>query len=675
MPQTKRWLRGDPLRPFPKDIQQLQALLKQYVAPTHEPLWFYRNRGSASPAEEARAINYLAIENIERARKLGLHMPKRAHFYKGFGLQRERPWIDQTVRYARELHKRGLLVSVYVGGTIFTDYFFREVPEARAWCRVDQSGGPITYGGHQLQRWFPCLNNPGYRAYTKRVLDVAASEIEADEIFFDNQILRYEPRSCRCPHCVQHLRDLIRRRYTLEQCEQRYGLPEYPDVVPPVWSQACPPWRLDVIHLPQLQDWIEHRIESVVDFYRDMAQHVKKQRPTTAVGMNIKGIHGHNTAFDNGISHAHFADILDYTCIDGYSPGKKKSGAIQSEIRLWKSSHQTHISVIDGPQSDLPAVEGCVYGYRKFIPGHGWLADLGECPPVTPVTQFLYAHQRLYHERRPLQDVAVLRSESSTNYNCATVHEQLMAFEQTLCAEKIPWGIIFDGQMDDLAGWRIIALPEIQAVSDAWLDRLDAFMRAGGGVIASGAAASFDHWYRAREPRHALERWLGRRPAAYEVARVGKGRFVYVPRWEVATKWDFHDWFGIWGDNVLPVSNRALFLRAIDDATVGGALTFRVTGPEAVWVEAIEAPAGRRKGLDLHFINYDREKADGSLAVRVALPDSRARRVSRSAASVQLIDPHQAKPRWRPAESWVEGGTVCFNLPVPDTYGVAQVTF
>src|SRR5205814_1788167 len=150
---------------------------------------------------------------------------------------------------------------VYVGGTMFTDYFFKEVPEAVNWARKDQDGLPVTYGGYQLQRWFPCLNNPGYRAYTKRVLDVAINEVEADEIFFDNQILRHEPRSCRCDFCIKHLRDMIKRKYTLDQCLERYGFREYPDVMPPIWSQSNKPWRLDTIKTPQVHDWIDHRIE------------------------------------------------------------------------------------------------------------------------------------------------------------------------------------------------------------------------------------------------------------------------------------------------------------------------------------------------------------------------------------------------------------------------------
>jgi hypothetical protein len=107
---AKTWLRGDPDRPVPADDPERPDLLRRYVGPTHEPLWFYRIRGSCTPAEEARSRGYATAENVEVMHRLGL-------------------------QYARELHRRGMRVSVYVGGTMFTEYFFQEVPEARGWAR------------------------------------------------------------------------------------------------------------------------------------------------------------------------------------------------------------------------------------------------------------------------------------------------------------------------------------------------------------------------------------------------------------------------------------------------------------------------------------------------------------------------------------------------------------
>ena len=58
MAKVKQYLRGDPKRPFPTDLAALHKLAKTWIEGTHEPLWFYRNRGTASPAEKARSEGY-----------------------------------------------------------------------------------------------------------------------------------------------------------------------------------------------------------------------------------------------------------------------------------------------------------------------------------------------------------------------------------------------------------------------------------------------------------------------------------------------------------------------------------------------------------------------------------------------------------------------------------------
>jgi hypothetical protein len=663
---SSKWLRGDPNRPFPTDLSALTELKKKLVPPTHEPLWFYRNRGTANKKEKKQAENYQTVENIQILEKLGVQVPKRAHFFKGAGLQHERASIEKTIQYAKELHQRGMMISVYVGGTLFTDYFFQEVPEAIHWLRKDQEGNPITYSGFQLHRWFPCLNHPDYRAYLKKVLDVAVQQVQADEIFFDNQILRHEPRSCRCSYCIEHLQQMIRKKYSLQECEERYGFAEYPKIEPPIWSLSNQPWRLDTIRSPHIQDWIDHRVSTVLEFYQEMSNYIKKQSPSTAVGMNIKGVHGHNRAFNHGICHGSFSDILDFSCIDGYWPGFQ-NGSVISEVRFWKSSHSTHISVVHNEhKTELEAVEDQVFGYRKKVKDHGWVGGISNINVFTPVVQFLRANQNLFHERPHLHDVAVLRSEPSTNYNCGTVHEQVMAFEQTLAIEKIPWGIIFDKQIKSLQDYRIIALPEIQALSENWMNALDAFMKSGGSVIASGKAAAYDHWFRLRDSDRGLARWLGHVPSDnYEVCSVGKGRLVYVPKWEVQTKWSFKDWFSVWNDNVLPVKNRDTFLNAIQDAAGSTPLTHQATGNDQVFVEAI---AGIKDSIDLHFINYNEEDCTPTMEVTVAMPQGKTK------ASVTLIDPN-VELRGRNVECALKNNTVNFKMFTPKIYGLAQIEF
>ena len=56
-------------------------------------------------------------------KKLGVHLLQRLKFFKGVGLTLEKKSIQETIEAARIMRKHNLMVSVYVGGTIFTHYF------------------------------------------------------------------------------------------------------------------------------------------------------------------------------------------------------------------------------------------------------------------------------------------------------------------------------------------------------------------------------------------------------------------------------------------------------------------------------------------------------------------------------------------------------------------------
>jgi hypothetical protein len=80
---TKRLLRGDPDRPFLTDPVKIGELLKRLKPHTHEPLWFYKIRGTASPSEKALSRDYPTAENAEILKELGVAILSRADFFKG----------------------------------------------------------------------------------------------------------------------------------------------------------------------------------------------------------------------------------------------------------------------------------------------------------------------------------------------------------------------------------------------------------------------------------------------------------------------------------------------------------------------------------------------------------------------------------------------------------------
>lgn len=660
---------GDPNRPASEiltDQNQIQELLKKIVWPSHEPIQFYRYRGTATPADEEKYVKFHTLENIEAMHKLGCLMPKRFHLLKGFGLIHERSEIDKTIQCAKWLHERGMKISIYIGGTLFTSYFFKEVPEAINWRRMDQDHQPVTYSNYQLSRHFPCLNHPDYRAYVKKALDVAVDEVKTDEIFFDNQILRHEPRSCRCNYCIAHLRKMVAEKYTPAERLQRYGFEEVPDLLPPVFSQANKPWRLNAITYTTIQDWIDHRCSTVFEFYKEMNEYVKAKNPATVVGMNIKGVHGSNRAFDNGIDHNLWNKVSDFTCLDsGQAHSGVEGKAVVTEIRAFKASHANKMTFNHGAGHDSAVAEFQVFTYRRKVEGYGWLGSMEEVQSYSPMCQWFRLNQKLFVDRKPLNEVMVVRASSSTNYNSQTVHENLYPAEQALIVNRVPWGLLFDCNIKEPDAWngaKVILLAEQQALSDDWLDAIEAFCKKGGGVVATGGTANYNGWYRKRTPRHGLDRFLGHAPTGVEErVQVGKGRFAYLPKLDVPYKWNNSDWDSIGGSRILPVGNWPELQAAIHWAN-GGLLSVETAGPETVTMGAIHG--ANADELYLHYINYA-DKPTGFLHASVALP------AGKTGASIAVKYPENA------GVPTVEtrAGRVWFSIPASGAYSCVQVNF
>jgi len=653
---------GDPDREVLTDPQRIRELLSRVVWPSHEPIQFLRRRGTASPKDEDDYVRFHTRENIDAMYELGIRMPKRFHLFKGFGLKHEWPEIKKTIECAKYLHEKGMRISVYVGGTLFADTFFKEVPEARNWLRIDQSGHPITYSGYQMFRYFACLNHPDYRAYIKKVLDIALYEVEADEIFFDNQILRYEPRSCRCEYCIRHLREMVRRKYTPEELERRYGFAEVPDLMPPIWSQAARPELLPAIRDPGLQDWVDHRCLSVFEFYQDMYQHVKAARPEVAVGINIKGIHGHNRAFDHGIDHNLFYKKIDFAVLDaGQAHPRMEGRALVSEIRSFKAGQALRMNFSIGDHSDLGVSTYQVFTYRKKIEGFGWLGHMDGVRNFSPVAQFFRANQRLFVDREHLYDVAVLRSSPSTNYNNITVHENLYPMEQTLLVYKVPFGIIFDNNIHEIDRYRVIVLAEQESLSDQWLDTLYSFVENGGGVLATGNTAFYDHWRRPRTPDHGLSRFVGGPPPDEPVRKqIGKGRFSYLPKLELPYRMSRTDWPYIDAPNILPLLNSEQVVEEVR-WLAGGAFSVEAAGPETVVMEVIDGYDDLYRSI--HFVNFDPANAGQPLRVQADVSGLKD-------VKVVLRGPELSDTEIRPA---IRNDRAAFEVPAPKVYCVVQI--
>src|SRR6516164_10508164 len=103
-----------------RSAQENRALTTNIVWLTHEPLNFLLRRGDHFDDEPQRYAEMGDPTNLQRMADAGVRYAM-IYFYKGFGLEYEKPSMEQSKRIADQLHKLGIKVGLYVGGTMFTE--------------------------------------------------------------------------------------------------------------------------------------------------------------------------------------------------------------------------------------------------------------------------------------------------------------------------------------------------------------------------------------------------------------------------------------------------------------------------------------------------------------------------------------------------------------------------
>jgi hypothetical protein len=508
-------------------------------------------------------------------------------------------------------------VCLYLGGTMHTETMYKDHPEAREWACVATDGGPITYMMYQLWRHFPCINNPGYRAFVRGLCDMAIEQGEADWIWFDNNILRAEPRSCRCRHCLELFPRRVMEKYDEETRVERFGYADLSDIRPPAWSESWPPNRLHEFDDPVIQEWVDFRCHSVRDFFGEMEAHIHRRKPECLVALNIKGIHPHNLCFDNGIDHGRWDLRLVNSCDAGLNPALGASGNPIGEYRSFKISHSTGLSVIDG-HSDRGNMLGLMMNRQIRNERFGFMPANGQTMlTFGALGRFLRTrNDTLYGERPIYADVAVLRSWPSMAYNSANWWLGPFVCEQGLWESRIPFGIVFDRNLNDLSAHKVVLLANQDALSDDAVAKLKAFVEAGGGLVATDATGKLDDWRRKRETNALTEAFGLKMQDKPERKTVGRGRVAYLPKLEPPAKPKGRDSGrgGGHGDASVPPAN----WKAVESAlrwAAGGAFRFSVRAPRPVAAEFREGPTPADRVV--HLLNFAEKPVRGPIRVEM----------------------------------------------------------
>jgi hypothetical protein len=619
-------------------------------------------------------------ETVQALQQVGVTMAI-LHFFKGFGLEAERPYIEDTQRLAALCHAHGIKVGVYVGSTIVYETFLLEEPSAEEWFVPDFLGRPVIYDG-QTFRQRVYFMHPGYRDYIQRVLRIAVEDVKADLIHFDNTSMQGAPPIFLHPLAVEEFRGYLRSRYTAAELGRRFGFRDPKYVHPP----KCD-WPLGAINDPLFQDWTAFRCQTLGRYYQEMAAFIHSLNPAVAVECNpSSGMNGFNTCWFQGVDYPRIlANTQAVWTEEGNDARVTPDGILISKIRTYIAATGlgNHVFTYTGvryggapvteAQMKLEMAEAMAYNRQCLGMAGGILSVQELAARPRRYIEFFRKNCHLFRGVQSAAEVAVLHSFASLAFNNNLPYQSTWLFEEALIQSKIPFDIIFD--LQELARYRVLVLADQECLSHAECDAIRRFVRLGGGLIATEWTSLFTEQRELRRDFeladlfgvHAPARELasgGPAPASPSAARhrAGQGRVAYIPEVRPAISKPPDG----------PMASRYWKLPLNADELVdaarwagGGEVGVRVKAPSAVTVNLLAQQA--RNAFLLHLINYDAERTPAikNVEVSVRLPGGQKRRRAR------LYSPDASEATVLATAA--RNGRLEFVLPALETYALVEL--
>jgi hypothetical protein len=647
---------------------------------THEPYIFVVRRGGQRLDAHQISDYEQSEELIKQLHDQGVEV-FHTHLYKGFGMAAEKTGMEETRKAVAIAHRYGMKVDTYVQwNTMMYETFFAEEPRATNWIQRDVAGLPILlpYGYQQSFRYRPCFANREYLDYLKKVVHYAVVEVKTDFIHFDNFDLNSEPDSCHCPACTDGFRKFLRRKYRDEKRRERFGFENTDFVNPPQWNRDNPPGEMEIIFDPAIQEWVDFRCQLMADALQQLSEYVKSLNPEVVVEINPAGITGGNRPWEAGIDHARLLKFTEsFWSEEDDPPAFYADGRLVSKIRSYKLA-RTYNNVLLTPfttPGSLSLAEDLAFNQTL-----GYLGESPLSPDILRHIEFYRKNRDSYAGSEDVTTVAVLRSYASLTYNNSRAQLSAILVEQALIQSGIPFALIFDEHLQNLAKYKVLVLPNSECLSDEQLSLIRRYVAGGGGLIVTEQTGLYDEWRRARivpglqglVDRQSLgsayqEEVVSKAVAPGAVTRkqVGPGRVAYVP----ALPFDgalppAQPYFEITNIFWKRPKNWKDVIAAIRWAA-GDQVPLSLDGPEFLVANCTSQIQNRR--FFVHLVNYNAKLIPSLTAIqtKVALPENR------KALKVTLYSPESDAAR--PLDFNNEGNVANFAVPEMRSYALIAI--
>ncbi len=484
----------------------------------HEPLTMYRRIGGKSTGGLDGSALYLEkwhrwfdSEDCVRAIKDAGANILHCRFYKGLGWEAEREDFPNVKGFAERCRAHGIRVFAYVQySTLYSETMEEEIPDLESWAARDEHGGFVPYiNESNYFRWMPCVNNPDFIAYLKKIIRIAADAKCFDGLMLDN----CNVVQCRCPRCLGLFRDYLRTRFN----PRDFGLKSFDHVrFPTVAAIKARTELKDPVIIAALHFWAESNRQALTA----LRACAKEADPALIFSGNAGSPRRGAGMREWCLRPAHFADCFDLLiCQTGNEP-RMIGNASVTRIREMMTCECMNLPLYPLSDGDAggkhmePALllaqlmECRVWG---GIPGDRFIMTPRRAEPLNvelrekrgAVNRKFFEFSKRYREYFELPDAAdvgILVSwpsqELSHDSQCA-----LFSWEELLLRNHVPFRLVFgDGsRLEGLDRCRVLVLAGQRCIGDGEVRQILDFIAQGGQVIGDSLCGDYDERYRHRE--------------------------------------------------------------------------------------------------------------------------------------------------------------------------------
>ncbi|MEA2063830.1 MAG: alpha-amylase family protein [Gemmatimonadota bacterium] len=495
-----------------------------------EPLVFRLRRGGRSTDYMADYEAQHSVKTIRALKKAGVNMML-THFYKGMGPDLEEWDLAYTRKLCQRARAEGLRVGAYIGSTLFSETLYNEVPDSRNWTQLDNRGRPIIYSD-QYFRERADFTTSGYRELIKSQITKAITEYGMDLIHFDNFYTMFPLEAGFTEHIQELFREYLRRKYTPDQLWERLGFRDVSLVRPPRLAST----PMSPVQDPLAQEWIEFRVETLADFIRELAGHIRTLNPQTVIEFNPHGLWGENNAYNSGMDHARLLPLCDIFWSEDpdhahYFPDQNR---LVSKIRSYKLARHFGTALFSYNHSPLELAEAMAF--NRMCPGNVSYSVVDKQEDKRYI-KFFHRNKELFRDLEVLADVGVLRDFASLTYGGWDPYLATVQAEQVLIQDRVPFDLLFEQDWQRLEQYPVVVAAAQENLSDEKVLLLKRYVESGGALVVVGRTGAFDERRRVRTEKDNFWKLmgLGASPAmSGKAARLesGQGKVFFLPLFE-----------------------------------------------------------------------------------------------------------------------------------------------